>query len=158
LRFEWYTEKTVQQVTSAINERLHSKPSLEGWIEKGGRFSVATSCTIGKRFMRRTRLHAEAKRDDGYTVIRGDVPSGVTRNGLLVIYAVVALVAVVMVANGNAMFGILALLAGVALYIPLTGDYQNSAVLMREVRSALKARDRTPTKKSSQSKVTARRR
>jgi hypothetical protein len=50
-------------------------------------------------------------------------------------------------ARGNALLAITVMLAGAMLYIPLAGDHKNSAVLLKELRSTLKAKDKPPKKK-----------
>ncbi len=151
MRFVLYTDKSVSQCMTALNGRMQAKASgsrgsLDGWVEKNGRFSLSTSCTIARRFRRRTHLRATVKRDEGYTVVRGYVPDGVSRQGQAVIYGALLLVAVVLVAGGYLLPAVIAVFATGALYIPLTGDRINSAILMGEVQRALGAKATPPRK------------
>lgn len=159
MRFTLYTDKTVAQCVSALNERLHAKEAntRAGWggkAEKNGEFSMALSSKVARRFTRTTRLHGKIEREAGVTMIQGYVPDGVSGREQLTIFGAIALVAVILLAGGNALLAIVALLAGGALYIPLRGDYKNSEVLMRELRSVLKAKE-TPPKKPAQIKPAA---
>jgi hypothetical protein len=153
LRFVLYTDKSVSQCMTALNARMQARASgsrgvLDGWVEKDGRFSLSTSCTVIRRFRRRTHLRATASRDEGYTVIRGYVPDGVSHQGQVVIFGALLLVGVVLVASGYLLPALIAVFATGALYIPLTGDRINSAILMGEVQRTLGAKA-TPPKKSA---------
>jgi hypothetical protein len=132
---------------TALNARMQAKSSrLDGWVEKNGRFSLSTSCTIARRFTRRTHLRATATRDEGYTVIRGYVPDGVSHQGQAVIFGALLLIGVVLVASGNLLPAVIAVFATGALYIPLTGDRINSSVLMGELQRTLGAKASPPRK------------
>lgn len=149
MRFTLYTKKTVRECMSAINDRMQARatrtrPALDGWIEKGGKFSLAVTSKVAGRFSRRTRLRAVAERQSGVTVIRGYVPHGVPRRGVLVIMGAVIIMGFLIALSGNALLGLVAAVLGMALYIPLTGDYDNSEILMKEIRRALKAKDKPP--------------
>lgn len=153
LRFVLYTDKSVAQCMTALNARMQAKASssratLDGWVEKSGRFSLSTSCTVARRFTRTTHLRATATREEGCTVIRGYVPDGVSREGQAVIFGALLLVGLVLVASGNLLPAVMAVFATAALYIPLTGDRINSAVLMGEIQRTLGAKD-TPPKKAA---------
>jgi len=161
VRFVLYTDKTVSQCMSALNERLHTKgtgsrPTLDGWVEKGGRFSLAMSSKVARRFTRKTQLRGEIKREDGVTVIQGDVPSGAPRRAQLIIYGALVIVGILLLAGGNAVLAIVTALAGAYLYVPLTGDHHNSAILVSEVQRALKARQTPPRKPDAGKSLTAR--
>lgn len=155
MRFVLYTDKTVSQCMSALNERLHTRSNLNGWVEKGGRFSLTLTSKVAQRFTRKTQLRAESKREGGVTVIRGDVPSGAPPRAQLVIYVALALVGIALFFSGNAILAIVTALAAAALYIPLTGDHYNSAVLVSEVQRTLKAKE-TPPKKTDTKSAAAR--
>ena len=155
MRFVLYTDKSVAQCMTALNARMQAKSSrLDGWVEKNGRFSLSTSCRIARRFTRRTHLRATASRNEGYTVIRGYVPDGVSREGQAVIYGALLLVGVVLVASGNLLPAVIAVFATGALYIPLTGDHINSDMLVGEVQRALGAKF-TPPKKTAKANVSS---
>ncbi len=149
MRFVLYTDKSIPQSTSALNERLHqpktrSSPALDGWVEKNGRFSLALTTPVVAQFTRTTRLHAEIKRENGQTVIRGDVPDGAGPQGQVMVLIGIALVALFVLAQQQAVLAILAVLAGAALYIPMRGDYDNSDRLLLEVERTLKASPKAP--------------
>lgn len=149
MQFTYYTEKTVAQCMSALNERLQqkgtaSRPGLDGWVEKSGNFSLAVSSKVAKRFPRTTRLQGKAERLGGMTVIKGSVADGVTPREQIVIVGALALVGLFIISTGNLLPGLIAIAAGVALNIPLMGDYQNSQILTNEVQRTLKARTTPP--------------
>jgi hypothetical protein len=86
LRFVLYTDKTVSECLTAINERMHAKatsarPALDGWVEKGGAFALTVSAPVIGKFARRTTLKGQIEREDGLTILRGNVPGGVPRQG-----------------------------------------------------------------------------
>jgi hypothetical protein len=89
------------------------------------------------------------------TVIKGDVPSGAPPRAQLVIYVMLALVGVGLFFIGNAILAIVTAVAAAALYIPLTGDHQNSELLVSEVQRTLKAKD-TPPKVAPVKSITTR--
>jgi hypothetical protein len=101
------------------------------------------------RFTRKTHLRATANRDDGYTVIRGHVSDGVSRQGQTVTYGALVLVGLVLFANGYLLPALIAVFATGALYIPLTGDHINSEVLMGEVQRTLGAKATRPKKSAA---------
>ena len=157
MRFVLYSEKTVTQCLTAINARMHvkgtgSRPTLDGWVEKSGAFSISMSAPVIGKFARRTVLKAKVERESGLTIIRGSVPNGVSRQGQAFIFVALALVAIIIIGEGNALFGFLLIPFAAYLYIPLHGDYLNSEVLIDEVQKTLKARPKPPRKTSGDSK------
>ena len=159
MQFVLYTDKTVPQCLTAINERMHVKesstrPALDGWVEKGGAFSISLSAPVIGRFARRTALKAKVERENGVTVIQGSVPGGVSRNGQIVIFIALALVALTIIGGGNLLIGLLLVGLAAILYIPMQGDYMNSTVLLDEVQKTLKAKP-TPPKVTSEVKPAA---
>jgi hypothetical protein len=146
LRFTYYTEKTIPQSMVAINERLHgsSRSGLEGWVEKSGSFSLAVSSQVARWFTRTTRLQAKAERQGSVTVVKGYVSDGVAPAGRIVIFGAMGLVAAMLIVAGALLPALIALAAAAFLNIPLTGDYNNSQVLVSEVQRALKAKDTPP--------------
>lgn len=149
MRFTLYTEQTTRECGKAIQERLAAKPTkrrpaLEGNVQKGGKFYLAMTGKVARIFNRKTRLRATMERNDGVTTIDGSVNGGASPDQVKKLMAAVCVVALVMLFNGNALLGILALGFGTALYIPLTGDYDNSDQLIKEVRRACKARTTPP--------------
>lgn len=153
MRFTFYTDKTVPQCLSAINERIKGggRSGFEGWVDRtGGTFSIAVSTRVARRFTRKTHLQAKLERESGVTIIRGFVPDGVGLQGQIVIFGMLLLVGFILLAGGNALLALVAVVAGAVLYVPLSGDHHNSTVLLREVRSLLKAKDRPPSRKAPQ--------
>ena len=149
MRFVLFTDKTVKQCTSAINERLQasgtkSRPEMDGWIEKGGKFSMAVTSSVARRFSRTTRLSGKAEKEGHSTVIRGQVSGGVSPQGMRTLFAALVIVAVLLFASGNQMIGLLAIIVGAFAYMPLRGDYLNSEILLIEVERTLKASPNPP--------------
>jgi hypothetical protein len=146
LRFTYYTDKTVSQCMMALNERLHGtgRSGLEGWVEKGGNFSLSVSSTVAGRFNRTTRLQAKAERESGITTIKGYVSDGVAPRERVIIYGALILVGLLLMTAGALLPAVIAIGAAPLLHIPLTGDYKNSRVLLSEVHRTLKAKDTPP--------------
>ncbi|MCC6804388.1 MAG: VirB3 family type IV secretion system protein [Anaerolineae bacterium] len=145
MRFVFYTEKTIPQCMTAINDRMQVKatstrPALDGWVEKGGAFALSLSSPVIGKFTRRTTLKAQAERESGITIIRGSVPGGAPREGQAIVFIALVLVALIIVSSGNILVGLLLLPVAAYLYIPLHGDYRNSDVLLDEVQKTLKAK------------------
>lgn len=160
MRFVLYTDKSIPQSTSALNERLHqpktrSSPALDGWVEKNGRFSLALTTPVVAQFTRTTRLHGQLRRENGQTIIQGDVPDGAGPQGQIAVLIGIALVAVFVLLQEQAVLAILLALAGGALYIPMRGDYDNSDRLLLEVERALKASPKPPKTAARTSAVAA---
>ena len=150
MRFELYTSLTVSKGLSALTQRMHAKPTasrpdIDGWVEKGGRFSISVSTQIAKQFRRTTHLSGELEREGSVTVIRARVATGASPEQLRIIFAVAVVLGLVVLASGNGVLGLLIMVLGFALYIPLSGDCHNSSILMKELRNALKAK-KTPPK------------
>ena len=145
MRFTYYTEKTVSQCMVALNERIRSSSKVEGWTEKNGSFSLAASSSVAKRFKRTTHLQAKAERQGSVTVINGYVSDGVgPRERLVIMGALILVGGVLIVAARTLIPGVIALGIAPVLYIPLTGDYTNSRVLLSEIQRTLKAKDSPP--------------
>lgn len=147
-----YTDKTVAQSLTALNARMQAKgtstrPALDGWVEKSGAFSLGVTSLVAGRFNRTTYLRGKLEREGGLTVIKGQVPRGATRENMIVIFAVVAIMALMLVAMGSTWMGLIVLPIGAAFYIPLSGDYFNSELLIGELQKTLKAKE-TPPKAS----------
>jgi hypothetical protein len=154
VRFTLFTDKTVAQCNSAINERLQapatsSRPGLDGWVEKSGKFSLAMTTAVIGRFTRTTRLDAQVERESGQTVIRGTVADGVGPQGQIVILLGMVLVSIMLFVQGQTVLGIIALIAGFVLYMSFRGDYENSDRLLMEVEKTLKATPKPPKGKPS---------
>lgn len=145
MRFVLFTEKTTNQCMKALHERLQAnatktRPELDGWIEKSGRFSISMSTQVLGKLSRRTRLRGTAEREKGVTVIRGFVPNGMSGRWLAVIGGCVALLAGYFLLVGELVLSILVFLFGMAMLIPLWGDHRNHDVLLYELEKTLKAK------------------
>jgi len=148
-----YTEKTPAQALTAINARMQAKESsarasLGGWVEKNGAFALNVSTPVVGRFRRRTVLRGKIERENGVTTVRGDVPSGVDRQGQIVVFIALGLLAVLLLTGGNAVPALAVLPLGAYLYIPMTGDHTNCDLLMGELQRTLKAKEKPPRKSS----------
>ena len=155
-----YTEKTIAQSLTALNARMQAKgtstrPALDGWVEKNGAFSLAVTSLVAGRFNRTTHFRGKLEREAGVTVLKGQVSRGATRENMIVIFAVIAVIALMLVAMGSTWMGLILLPIGAALYIPLAGDAFNSDLLIGELQKTLKARD-TPPKATGAKTSTAR--
>ncbi len=151
MRFVLFTEKTVAQCMRDLNERMAAKPTksrpeLEGWIEKGGSFSIAVTSRVMRRFPRSTRLSAKATRESGVTVIRGYVSDGISPQWLRVIVIGVGILALMLFLTGEPMLAVVTVIFGGLAYIPLRGDYINSDMLLIEIERTLKATPKPPKK------------
>ena len=151
MQFIMYTDKSVAQAMRAINDRLHapgtkSRPQLDGWVEKNGKFALAVTSKVFGRFRRKTYLRGQAERDSGTTTIRGSVPSGLPRNRQIFVLVMLAIIALIVFAQGNAILALVVMFSGAALTIPFQGDFDNSEVLLTELQRALQAKF-TPPKK-----------
>lgn len=162
MQFVLYTEKTVSQALSALNERMHAKetstrPAIDGWVEKNGAFSLGVTTRVAGRFTRTTYMRGKLERQSGITVVKGTVSSGATRESKAFIFIACALVAAGLILSGNVLMGLIVVPFALALYIPLTGDHTNSEILMNELQRALKAKvtPPKPAKKHSESKASA---
>ncbi len=159
MQFVLFTDKTVNQCMRALNERMQAKPTssrpeIDGWVEKSGRFSLAMTSPVLGKFRRRTRLRATAERENGTTIIRGFVPNGVSQRGLHVIFGVLELIAASLISRGNTVMAAFLVVVGVGLCVPLIGDYRNHDILLYELEKTLKAKP-TPPKPSPSKRSTA---
>lgn len=144
-----YTEKSVAQSMKAINDRLHLSPTktrlqLDGWVEKNGHFAMSVRTEIRWGVTRKTVLNGIAEKDGKITVIRGRVPDGASREGQALIFGAMVLLSLVMLSQGNGILAIVVLLAGLGLFVPLRGDYNNSEVLLTELQKTLQAKFKRP--------------
>ncbi|NDJ62850.1 MAG: hypothetical protein GYB67_17145 [Chloroflexi bacterium] len=149
MRVVLYTDKTVRECMSAINERMQAKatsarPALDGWVNKSGEFSLGVSMQVAGRFNRTTYLRGKVEKQGGYSVVTCDVANGVERRGQIIVFIALGLVALVMLGSGNALFALILIPFALLLYIPMEGDHQNSETLVNEVQRTLKARAKPP--------------
>ena len=160
MRFVLYTEKTPAQALSALNARLQARESasragLDGWIEKSGGFALSVSSPVVGRFSRRTVMQGKIERENGVTLVRGDVASGVERQGQIIVFVALALLALILFLSGNVAPALLIIPLGAYLYIPMNGDLHNSTVLMNELQRTLKARQTPPKRTDAPSSARA---
>lgn len=149
MRFVLFTDKTVAQCSAAINERIQapasaSRPALGGWVEKGGRFSLSLTAPVLGNLTRTTHLEAQIEREHNQTIVRGIVPDGAGPRGQVIVLIAIALTALMILMQGQAVIAVLILIAGAALYVPLRGDYQNGDRLLIEIERVLKATPKPP--------------
>ncbi len=149
MQFTLYTEQTIAQCLSALNERMYlkptaSRPALDGWLEKSGAFSLGVSSVVVGRFSRSTYMRGKLERQTGYTIIHGSVSGGASHKDKIVIFVALALIAVALILRGSVTLALVVAPIAAALYIPLTGDHQNSETLISELQKTLKARENPP--------------
>lgn len=149
LQFTYYTEKSVAQALTALNERLQAKGAreLDGWIDKNGEFSLSATTKIAGAFKRRTTLRGKIERVGGQTVVTGGVNDGVPSDGRFLVFVALALVGIMFLSGGNTTLALTVFPVGLILYILMKGDNDNSTVLVREVQRSLGAKP-TPIKKT----------
>ena len=149
MRFVLFTDKSTAQCMRDLNDRLEAKgtksrPELDGWIKKGGTFSISVTLPVFGKFNRTTRLKAQSERESGVTVIRGSVSEGVTPKWQRIIFILLGLACALMLISGQGVLAIAAFVLGLATFIPMMGDYKNSDVLLIELERVLKASPKPP--------------
>lgn len=152
MNFVYYTEMSVAECRKAMNARLGAKikgSELEGWFHTDGTFSIGIASAVAGRFTRKTFLVGKVERNGGVTVINGRVADGVPREGQVVIFAAFGLLALALILGGQALPALLLVPLALALYIPMRGDYHNSAILMGEMQRTFKAKSTIPGGKKS---------
>lgn len=151
MRFVLYTEKSVAQCMSAINDRLHarSKGGYDGWVEKSGSFSIEVDNPVFGKFRRRTRLRARAEREGGVTIIRGGVPGGANAQERLMVTVAIVIIGILLGLAYNMAFMVLILPLIPVVLFALKGDYDNAQQLVREVQRTLSAKTTPPKKMTS---------
>lgn len=150
MKFVLYTTKNIKQCTTALTERLKTeetrpRPALHGHVDKAGVFTLTLSTKVAKGFTRVTKLRGKLQREDNITVIRGTVSEGVPRERVRLVMGALAAAGFIIILNGQTMLGILVALLGLAMYIPLVGDSDNSAKLLKELKKTLDAKDKPPS-------------
>ncbi len=148
MRFEYYSDFTPAKCASAIKARLKqpetaSRPAIIGEVDKEG-FAITVNTTVIGNFRRRTSMKATFNRDKGTTVINGYVNTGADRKQQIGVFIGLFIVGIALIAVGYFIQGVLIGLIGAAMYIPLQGDAKNSDYLIKQVKSALKAKTRDP--------------
>lgn len=105
---------------------------------------MSISTTVAKRFSRMTKLQGTLEREDKVTVIRGNVPDGLSKEGQALVFGVMLVLGLIVLSRGNAILAILVVAVAAAMYVPFRGDYENSTILVKELRKILNAKDRPP--------------
>lgn len=149
MHFVLYTEKSVSESLKSINERLHvkgtnSRPGLDGWIDKSGMFSMSVNGSVVGNLRRRTSLRARLQRESGYTIVRGDVPSGASPTGIGLMVAAMAAVGLFLLTSGNTLLALAVIPVAAILFIVLRGDDVNSEYLLDELMRTLRAKETPP--------------
>lgn len=149
MHFVLYSDLNVAQGMTALIERMNARPTstrpdLDGWVDKSGRFSLRVSMPVLAGIHRRTTLRGRMMREGSRTVIEGQVSSGVPPQNIPLVYAALIAIIILILGNGGSMFALLLIPAGLLLYIPMRGDYDNSRLLMGELQKTLKARPPDP--------------
>ncbi|MDX2162722.1 MAG: hypothetical protein SF162_15490 [bacterium] len=149
MHFILYTDKTVKESLKSITERLqikgtNSRPGLDGWIDKNGMFSISVNAPVVGNVPRRTHLRGRLENENGYTVVRGDVPSGATPFGIGLMFAAMGVMALMLLNSGNQLLALAVAPAAAYLYVILRGDDQNSEYLLDELMKVLRAKETPP--------------
>lgn len=148
MRFTLYTDKTIPQCMTVLNERLQApRAPVTGWVDKkAARFSlsVTTHLMRGMPLQRVTRLDAECARESGLTVIRGSVSEGVPPRVQPYILWATGIVSVLLLLSTQIAVAVGVLVIGVLLYRMLHADWLNSDKLLLEVERTLKASPKRP--------------
>ncbi|MDZ4763663.1 MAG: hypothetical protein SGI73_03865 [Chloroflexota bacterium] len=149
MSFTYYTEKSVAQALTAINERLQAKSGrdLNGWIDKSGTFSLIASTKVAGAFNRSTSLSGKIERTGGQTVVTFNVSEGVPNEGRALVFVALALVGLMFFSGGNTLLALAILPVALTLYVLMKGDHDNSILLKREIQRVLSAKT-TPIKKA----------
>ena len=160
MHFELYTTKTVKHCSQELSARFlekesRSRPSIGGFVEKGGAFNLTTSTpVVGLR--RTTRLRATLEKSKDTTVIRGYVSEGVQKEKVYIVMGALGFVALTLILKQQAVFGVIVGLVALGAYIPLVGDDNNSQYLLRELKRLTGAKDKPPVSLLSATKPTTR--
>jgi hypothetical protein len=151
MHFTYYTLKNVKQCAQAVNERIKapdggkSRPAMDGNVDaKTGDFTLALATPVAFGMSRQTQLRGSLTRDGNYTTIQGDVSEGVPPGKIRLVIGALVIVGFIIMAQGLVALGILTAGIGIWMYVPLVGDHRNSAVLIREVKRLLDAKDKPP--------------
>ncbi len=83
--------------------------------------------------------------------MNGTVAGGVNSHGRMIIIGALVVVAMALTLSGSPVLGAVFIPASFWIYVPLKGDYHNSAVLIGEIQKALKARSTPPKPARTQS-------
>lgn len=157
MRFTLYSEKPVAECVKALTERLGqsvtaTRPKLEGYAEKSGKFALALSSHVPGGFSRKTWLEGTMSKEAGVTVIRGSVPDGATPQRQRYIMIATPAVGLFLAATGALMLAFMAVALMLIVLATLRGDYTNGDRLLLEIERLLKANPKAPKKAASAKK------
>ncbi|MFN8531235.1 MAG: hypothetical protein U0670_21750 [Anaerolineae bacterium] len=149
MHFILYTDKSVNECLKSITERLqirgtNNRPGLDGWIDKSGTFSISVNAPVLGNVPRRTNLRGKLEKDSGYTVVRGDVPSGARPAGIGLMFGAMGLVALMLLNSGSQLLALAIPAIAAYLFIILRGDDLNSEYLLDELMKMLRAKETPP--------------
>lgn len=157
MRFVLYTERPVAECVKALGERLQqsataTRPALDGYADKSGRFALGLTSEVFSRFRRKTWLEGTLAKEAGVTVIRGSVPDGATpKRQRFIAYAIPA-VGIFLALNGALLLAAMAVLLMLVVLGTLRGDYENGDRLLLEIERLLKANPKPPKKPTAAKK------
>jgi hypothetical protein len=152
MRFTLYTDKSVSDCTKTLIERLevkqNSKNGVRGTVnQKTHEFNLQMGCRVLFIFPRSTQMNGKIGKEGGQTVINGFVPDGMSPYWMTISGMVLAVVCGGFLVLGENGLALLSIVAGLAAYVMLRGDYRNSEALLVEVERTLKASPNPPKKK-----------
>jgi hypothetical protein len=151
MRFMLYTERSVAECVKALSERIAqsptaTRPALDGYADKTGRFAVALTTEVFAKFTRKTWLEGTLARESGATVIRGAVPDGAPPKRQRLIAYAIPVVGVFLALNAAWLLAAAAVILMTVVWVTLKGDYENGDRLLLEIERLLKASPRPPKK------------
>jgi hypothetical protein len=152
MHFTYYTFKNVKQCAQALNERFKqpdggkARPAMGGSVDaKTGDFTLALETKVAFGVGRQTQLRGSLTKDGNYTTIQGNVSEGVPPGKIRLVIGALVIVSFIIMAQGLVALGILTAGMGIWMYVPLVGDHRNSAILIKEVKRLLDAKDKPPS-------------
>ena len=151
MRFTLYSEKPVAECVKALVERLgqsatSTRPKLEGYADKSGKFALGLSSNVLGGFARKTWMEGVMSKESGATVIRGTVPDGATPQRQRYIMLATPAIGLFLAVNGAMLLAFMAVVLMLIVLVTLRGDYYNGDRLLLEIERLLKANPRPPKK------------
>ena len=151
MRFTLYSEKPVAECAKALVERLgqsatSTRPKLEGYADKSGKFALGLSSNVLGGCARKTWMEGVISKESGATVIRGTVPDGATPQRQRYIMIAIPVIGLFLAVNGALMLAFMAVVLMLIVLVTLRGDYYNGDRLLLEIERLLKATPKPPKK------------
>ncbi len=151
MRFILYSERPVAECVKALSERLQqsataTRPALDGYADKSGRFALGLTSEVFGRLSRKTWLEGTLTKESGATVIRGSVPDGATPQRQRYISYAMPAVGIFLALNGAWLLAAMAVILMAVVLATLKGDYYNGDRLLLEIERLLKASPKPPKK------------